>query len=184
MFFKIVKLLGWFAFVVALSAGTYLFWAGGRDSYMCRTTRAVSMFAPVLPIPIGFCGVVDHSDPRNLPPPTKPPSIEESTYFKRESAYGEHPYKETITIGPNCMFTPVGQRYKSNTHLTFFNEDTVPHAIQAERGVGTPVAFADFISPPIQPGAKYKLFVNQVGTFRFHCQGRPDAQGSFEVYQW
>jgi hypothetical protein len=184
MFSKLIKLLGWLAFVVALSAGTYLFWIGGRDSYMCRSTRVVSEYAPVLPIPIGFCGVVDHSDPRNLPPPEKPAAIEETVYFSRESAYGEHPYKEQITIGPGCTFSPIGQRYKSNTHLTFVNEDVLPHAIQADRGPDTPVAFADFLSPPIQPGAKYKLFVNQVGTFRFRCQDKPESKGHFEVYEW
>jgi plastocyanin len=184
MFWKILKGMAGLSVLACALASGYLFVVGDESSYLCSSARYIKETAPIAPIPIGFCGAVDPVDPRNLPPPVVAKSADNSIYFKRTTAYGEHPYKETIEINPGCQFDPVGETYKSNTHLTFVNNDQRPHTIVAERPANANVAFANFHSPEIAPGEEYKLFINQVGDFTYYCQDQPGGRGTFVVIEW
>lgn len=185
MIWKITKTLAWLSFLVFLGSGSYFFTVGEHDSYLCRSARWSKLTAPVLPIPQGFCGVIDPSDPRNMPPPVQKETADMSIYFKRKSARGQYPYKQTIIIRENCVFEPnPAPKLKGHTTITYVNEDTVPHAIEGEQPEGVNAAFGKFHSPPIEPGGKYVMVMNHAGDFVYRCSDMPEAKGTFSVYEW
>jgi plastocyanin len=184
MFLRLISVLLWVSLLAAVGAGSYFFFVGENNSYMCRSVRWVKDTEPITPIPIGFCGSVDPRDPRNLPPPVRPMTADASVYFKRNSNYGEYPYKQTILIKAGCVFDPPAPQMKSNTTVTWLNQDDRPHAIASDTSTGLADVSGAFRSPPIPPQGKYVMFVNQAGSFTYRCADKPEAKGTFSVVQW
>ena len=75
----------------------------------------------------------------------------------------------------NYSFTPAAITIKMGTHVTWTNDDTVPHTVTESDGQNGPN------SSDLAPGKSYSFTFNQTGTFKYRCNLHTDMTGTVTV---
>lgn len=79
-----------------------------------------------------------------------------------------------VKIG-NFVFIPAMLTVPAGTHLTFVNEDDVPHIVIGT-DPGSPIK-----SPPLDSDERYEVTITQPGTYKYFCSIHPHMVGTIVV---
>ena len=87
--------------------------------------------------------------------------------------------KTASIIIKNMSFEPAELTIKTGTKVTWFNEDSVAHIIQAETIPGQEAV--TFRSGNLLTGDKYSFTFNETGTFGYNCRIHRSMKGRITV---
>lgn len=81
--------------------------------------------------------------------------------------------KSSQVVISNFSFNPSTVTIKTNSTITWVNNDSTPHTVASDNGI--------FSSNPLQQGETYSYTFPNKGTFAYHCSIHPSMHGTIIV---
>lgn len=135
-----------------------------------RTPTALAAF-----VLLAACSYGGTTPPAAPPPAAPPPVIQPDSSSAPVNAPTDPKPKAkaaSVTI-QNFAFAPASLSFKKGTTVTWTNNDTAPHRIEADG------AFPG--SATLNQGQSYSFTFNDTGTFPYYCAIHTTMKGSVEV---